>query len=186
MSWSRIAASNSFPFLLFGLFQTVLKNLLLRNFQGSVVYCSVIKVLCFSLSVQATALIDYHIVSCLSTTFLTFYSSTFYSSKFFVVSIHSRCSPCKSQKNVSHTFGIERNIPFVSQRQPSPGLQIFLCFVPVPSATKTILPSSPLIVNVFLVFYLFHAIQTIIGFPGFKRNNCRIFLLLPSSFDYFG
>ncbi len=56
------------------------------------------------------------------------------------------------------------------------------CFVPVPSATKTILPSSPLIVNVFLVFYLFHAIQTIIGFPGFKRNNCRIFLLLPSSF----
>ena len=60
------------------------------------------------------------------------------------------------------------------------------CFVPVPSATKTILPSSPLIVNVFLVFYLFHAIQTIIGFPGFKRNNCRIFLLLPSSFDYFG
>ena len=60
------------------------------------------------------------------------------------------------------------------------------CFVPVPSATKTILPSSPLIVNVFLVFYLFHAIQTIIGFPGFKRNNCRIFLLLPNSFDYFG
>ena len=129
------------------------------------------------LSSQATALIDYHIVSCLSTTFLTFHSS-----KFFVVSIHSRCSPCKSQKNVSHTFGIERNIPFVSQRQPSPGLQIFLCFVPVPSATKTILPSLPVIVNVFLVFYLFHAIQTIIGFPGFKRNNCHIFLLLPSSF----
>ncbi len=131
----------------------------------------------FLLSVQATALIDYHIVSCLSTTFLTFHSS-----KFFVVSIHSRCSPCKSQKNVSHTFGIERNTPFVSQRQPSPGLQIFLCFVPVPSATKTILPSLPVIVNVFLVFYLFHAIQTIIGFPGFKRNNCHIFLLLPSSF----
>ncbi|RJW04229.1 hypothetical protein DW887_04060 [Lachnospiraceae bacterium AM40-2BH] len=57
------------------MFQTVLKNLLLRNFQGSVVYCSVIKVLCFPLSVQATALIDYHIVSCLSTTFFKFFHS---------------------------------------------------------------------------------------------------------------
>ena len=76
----------------------------------------------------------------------------------------------------------ERNIPFVSQRQPSPGLQIFLCFVPVPSATKTILPPLPVIVNVFLVFCLFHAIQTIRCFSDFKRNNCHIFLLFPSSF----
>ena len=105
--------------------------------------------------------------------------NNFFSSSF----IQPRCLPPDDPG--SHLLYLrfpERNISFVSQRQPSPGLQIFLCFVPVPSATKTILPSSPLIVNVFLVFYLFHAIQTIIGFPGFKRNNCRIFLLLPSSF----
>ena len=40
------------------------------------------------------------------------------------------------------------------------------CFVPVPSATKTILPLPPVIVNVFLVFYLFHAIQTTRRFPA--------------------
>ena len=128
----------------------------------------------FLLSVQATALIDYHIVSCLSTTFFQVLSFSLDVCRR-MIQDHIFCTPLYLRFS-------ERNIPFVSQRQPSPGLQIFLCFVPVPSATKTILPSLPVIVNVFLVFYLFHAIQTIIGFPGFKRNNCHIFLLLPSSF----
>ena len=109
----------------------------------------------------------YHIVSCLS----NFFSS-----------VQPRCLPPDdpgSHLLYSSVPGFRNKHPLC--HQPSPSLQIFL-FCSCPSATKLILPSSPLIVNVFLVFYLFHAIQTIIGFPGFKRNNCRIFLLLPSSF----
>ena len=101
--------------------------------------------------------------------------------KFFFHSASMLIAECPESTLLDSRFP-ERNIPSVSQRQPSPGLQIFLCFVPVPSATKTILPPLPVIVNVFLVFYLFHAIQTIRYFSDFKRNNCRIFLLLPSSF----
>ncbi|RGH36492.1 hypothetical protein DW901_14815, partial [Firmicutes bacterium AM41-5BH] len=43
-----------------------------RNFQGSVVYCLVINVLC--LLSFATAYLDYHIFHCLSTTFLIFFA----------------------------------------------------------------------------------------------------------------
>ena len=125
----------------------------------------------FLLSVQATALIDYHIVSCLSTTFFKFFHSSFDVSRRM---IQIKISPVLTVSGTKHLLCI----PAAAK----PRSANLFCFVPVPSATKTILPSSPLIVNVFLVFYLFHAIQTIIGFPGFKRNNCRIFLLLPSSF----
>ena len=131
--------------LLFGLFQTVLKNLLLRNFQGSVVYCSVIKVLCFPLSVQATALIDYHIVSCLSTTF----SSSF---------IQPRCLPPDdpgSHLLILCTFTVSRTkhplcIPAAAKPPVCKSFVLFLS----PQRRRLSLPSSPLIVNVFLFLFI--------------------------------
>ena len=65
------------------------------------------------------------------------------------------------------------------------------CFVPVPSATKIILPLLPVIVNVFLVFYLFHAIQTIRCFPALSGiivaffSRCQVHSLIHSKETHF-
>ena len=105
----------------------------------------------FSLPSQATALIDYHIHSHLSTTFLSFRHFLF-----------SKSVP-----------GFQQSVSSPAAAKPRSATSFL--FYPVPSAMKTILSSPNLIVNVFLVFYLFHAIQTIWRFSPFKRNNCRIF-----------
>ena len=111
------------------------------------------------LSSQATALIDYHIFCRLSTTFLFFlfrfcnFINHFQATAYLLYHIRQPFVKNFFQVFSLHFSSYTFHIP--------PGLSSVFYFASVVLATKTILSFLFVIVNVFLVFYLFRTIQTI-------------------------